>query len=77
MLLDVHQRAEDDIGELAVVEMREIAGRIGERLVHKLVHKLKNVGKEVVRVEILIGDLVELHFSENDNDVGDEREVVR
>lgn len=42
VLLDVHQRVEDDVCEGSIVEMREIGGGIGERLVRELVHELEN-----------------------------------
>lgn len=42
VLLDVHQRVEDDVCELSVVEMGEIGGGVGERLVRELVHELEN-----------------------------------
>ena len=42
VLLDVHQCVEDDVCEGSIVEMREIGGGIGERLVRELVHKLEN-----------------------------------
>ena len=77
VLLDVHQRVENDVCELSVVEMREIGGGIGERLVHEFVHELEDDGEKRMRVEILIGSLVELHLCENDDDVRDEGEIVR
>lgn len=42
VLLDVHQCVEDDVCEGSIVEMREIGGGIGERLVRELVHELEN-----------------------------------
>lgn len=42
VLLDVYQRVEDDVREGSIVEMREIGGGIGERLVRELVHELEN-----------------------------------
>ena len=42
VLLDVHQRVEDDVCEGSIVEMREIGGGIRERLVRELVHELEN-----------------------------------
>ena len=76
VLLDVHQRVEDDVGEGAIVEVGEIGGGVGERLVDELVDEGENDGEEVLRVQMLVGGLVELHLGENHDDVRDESEVV-